>query len=382
MQHASPSAPVSPLEDLVPSDAGPARPQLVLVASVSALVLFIGLGVRREAPLIEKDLRDRATAALADAGMDWLRLRVDGRDVTLAGGAPSDAARSEAYRLAAELEGVRVVHDRTTLAPEPAAESGDVPPPKPVASLPYALLLSSDGAHLTLSGQAPDDEETSRLVELAGRRFAVADVTDTLTRGAHGAPPDWTRAAAAALDALVLLEHGEARLTEQRLELTGVAADPGLRARTRQLLQRGLPSPFTSRTDIALAATGDTTPTACQEQIDSLLAAAGVEFDGGSAALRRDTLAVLEELAEITQACAPVRFEIAGHTDDRGDPSRNLALSQARAETVMSYLIEHGVALSRMTAHGYGESRPLARGTSPEARARNRRIEIRVARTG
>jgi outer membrane protein OmpA-like peptidoglycan-associated protein len=379
MHEASPSAPVSPLEDLLPPDAGPARPQLMLIASVSALVLFMGLAIQREAPLIERDIRDRATAALTDAGMGWARVKVDGRDVTLGGGAPSAEARSEAYRLTAEIAGVRVVHDVATVAPEQTEAAPEAPPP---AVLPYALVLRSDGAHLTLAGDVPDDAETSRLVDLAGKRFAVADVKDALARGARSAPPDWSDAAAAALEALVLLEHGEARVGALRVDLDGVAADRGLRARTRRLLQRGLPASFKSSTHILLVTQPETTAASCQPQLDSLLAAAGVEFDAGSAALRPDSVPVLAEVAEIVQGCAPARFEVAGHTDDRGDPDTNLRLSQARAQAVLDYLVELGVAAERISARGYGEAQPLVRGTSPEARARNRRIEIRVERQG
>jgi OOP family OmpA-OmpF porin len=351
----------------------------MLIASLSALVLFIGLAIRREAPLIEQDIRERAITALSDAGMDWARVNVDGRDVTLDGLAPSADARGEAHRLAAELEGVRVVQDLVTEAP---ARTEVAPEPPPPVVLPYALVLRSDGAHLTLTGDVPDDAATSRLVELAGKRFAVADVKDALARGTRSAPADWSSAAAAALEALVLLEHGEARVDELRVDLDGVAADRGLRARTRRLLERGTPKSFKSSTNIALVTQPDTPPASCQPELDSLLAAAGVEFDNGSASLRSDSVPVLAEIVEIAQECAPARFEVAGHTDDRGDPNANLRLSQARAQAVVNYVVEHGVAADRVIARGYGEARPLVRGTSPEARARNRRIEIRLERQG
>lgn len=379
MHEASPSAPVSPLEDLLPPDPGPARPQLMLIASLSALVLFIGLAIRREAPLIEKDIRERASATLTDAGMDWARVNVDGRDVTLGGSAPSANARDEAHRLVAELEGVRIVQDLMIEAPAQTEVAPEPPAPVP---LPYALVLRSDGAHLTLTGDVPDDAATSRLVELAGKRFAVADVKEGLARGTRSAPPDWSVAAAAALEALVLLEHGEARVRELRVDLVGIAADRGLRARTRRLLEHGLPASFKSSTNIALVTQPDTPPASCQPQLDSLLAAAGVEFDNGSASLRSDSVPVLTEIVEIVQECAPATFEVAGHTDDRGAPNANLRLSQARAQAVVNYLVEQGVAAERVVARGYGESRPLVRGTSPEARARNRRIEIRLERQG
>ena len=64
-------------------------------------------------------------------------------------------------------------------------------------------------------------------------------------------------------------------------------------------------------------------------------APASIEFDAGSAGLRPDSVPVMEELRDIVQRCAALRFEIAGHTDDRGGTRDNLTLSQRRAEAAI-----------------------------------------------
>ena len=69
------------------------------------------------------------------------------------------------------------------------------------------------------------------------------------------------------------------------------------------------------------------------------------------------------------------RFEIAGHTDASGSAEHNLALSQARAEAVMDYLVDNGVERSRLEAKGYG-SEDLALPNAPRDPA-NRRVEAR-----
>jgi OOP family OmpA-OmpF porin len=384
MHEPASAQPPGPLEELTPHFGTPVRPDVIVVASLIALTLFIGLGARRQAPVIEKDIRERAIAAFTEAGHDWVQLVVDGRDVTLAGVAPSAAARSAAYLLAVQLEGVRVAHDRATLrgaqsvdAADPAADGSAAAPGRPLS-----LVLRSDGAHLTLQGDVPDGDPTARLVEQARMRFAVSDVSDELSRGPSSAPAEWPGAASAALSALLFLEQGEARVDASRIEISGVAADPSLRARTRQTLLRGAPDGYATAARIDVAATPGTTPAGCQAGMNALLAAAGIEFDGGSAALRPDSVPVLEELLAIVQRCPTLRIEIAGHTDDTGGARENLALSQRRAEAVMEYLVQHGVALRRLTARGYGEDRPLVRATTPEARARNRRIEIHLDAAG
>lgn len=76
--------------------------------------------------------------------------------------------------------------------------------------------------------------------------------------------------------------------------------------------------------------------------------------------------------------------EISSHTDSRGTDKYNEKLSQKRAESVVNYLIEKGIAKDRLVAKGYGESKPLAKNEhedgsdNPEGRAKNRRTEFKV----
>src|SRR5580765_7449358 len=116
MQEGSQSArPPGPFEDFTPRHSVRIRPSTALIASLTALTLFVLVGIRRQAPLIEQDIRERATAAFSDAGIAWAQIVVDGRDITVFGVAPSAAARSAAYRIAADLEGVRLARNRTAL---------------------------------------------------------------------------------------------------------------------------------------------------------------------------------------------------------------------------------------------------------------------------
>jgi OOP family OmpA-OmpF porin len=71
---------------------------------------------------------------------------------------------------------------------------------------------------------------------------------------------------------------------------------------------------------------------------------------------------------------------IEGHTDDVGTAEDNLTLSQRRADSVVTYLVStHGIARSRLTATGLGETRPLADNSSEEGKRRNRRIHALIA---
>ena len=70
--------------------------------------------------------------------------------------------------------------------------------------------------------------------------------------------------------------------------------------------------------------------------------------------------------------------EIEGHTDDRGGAEHNLTLSQRRAEAVRTWLIAHGVSAARLSARGYGLTRPLVPNITPANRARNRRVQFTI----
>ena len=73
------------------------------------------------------------------------------------------------------------------------------------------------------------------------------------------------------------------------------------------------------------------------------------------------------------------KVEIIGHTDNQGLRSANQGLSQARAATVKDYLASHGIAEAQLSASGQGPDRPIASNDTAEGRARNRRIEFRLA---
>jgi outer membrane protein OmpA-like peptidoglycan-associated protein len=86
-------------------------------------------------------------------------------------------------------------------------------------------------------------------------------------------------------------------------------------------------------------------------------------------------LAVADALAAQTQI---KRLSIEGHTDDRGKAEHNLDLSQRRADSVMRFLVEHGVAVERLEAHGFGQTQPIANNRTRAGRAANRRVEFKI----
>ena len=105
----------------------------------------------------------------------------------------------------------------------------------------------------------------------------------------------------------------------------------------------------------------------------------GVNFDFDKATIRPDSEPVLRQVLALFQANPTLAAEIAGHTDNVGQPAYNLKLSAARAEAVKGWLVIQGVAASRLSSQGYGDREPLVANDSDAHRARNRRVELRKA---
>jgi outer membrane protein OmpA-like peptidoglycan-associated protein len=91
-----------------------------------------------------------------------------------------------------------------------------------------------------------------------------------------------------------------------------------------------------------------------------------------------DSIAILNEAVVTLQTHPSVRIEIGGHTDNVNTDEYNLGLSQRRADAVRDYLIVRGVLPDRLTAVGYGASRPIDDNTTADGRWHNRRIEFSV----
>lgn len=102
----------------------------------------------------------------------------------------------------------------------------------------------------------------------------------------------------------------------------------------------------------------------------------GVNFETNSADLTQNSQVICEETAAKLKTIPAARFEIQGHTDDRGSSAYNLSLSQDRAEAVRACLIDEGISPERLVAKGYGESKPLESNESVEGRRGNRRVAL------
>lgn len=105
----------------------------------------------------------------------------------------------------------------------------------------------------------------------------------------------------------------------------------------------------------------------------------GLTFTTGSADLTAEAMQTLDQIASALTANPNVKVAIESHTDNSGSAQLNMDLSRRRAESVVRYLAESGgIDLDRMSAVGYGESRPVLSNRTAEGRRANRRVDIVV----
>ncbi|MGH7664550.1 MAG: peptidoglycan-associated lipoprotein Pal [Gemmatimonadaceae bacterium] len=105
---------------------------------------------------------------------------------------------------------------------------------------------------------------------------------------------------------------------------------------------------------------------------------ATIYFDFDESSIDDQARATLESKLPILNANAGLRIRVAGHTDERGSDEYNLALGQRRAASAKRFLVQRGIAESRIETVSFGEERPAMTGSDESAYAQNRRAEFEI----
>lgn len=224
------------------------------------------------------------------------------------------------------------------------------------------------GGPISLKGAVPAETTAADFAALAG-----GAETDALTV-APDLPSDFVASGTAGLNALAGLETGDLGFDGTRWWLRGKAGDQAALDRATGDIA-ALPNGAGWSIGLSVMAPMEF----CRERVDRLAARNAISFQAGKATLMASSAPVLDELAADLQRCPKAYVHVQGHTDADGDEDSNLALSVARAETVVAELISRGVDESRLYAEGYGESDPLAPNDSKENKAKNRRIAFQLS---
>ena len=104
----------------------------------------------------------------------------------------------------------------------------------------------------------------------------------------------------------------------------------------------------------------------------------GIEFELASDVIQEQSLLILDKVVTVMKENPDYKLKISGHTDNQGDDDANLLLSHKRAQATKKYLMDHGIAILRLDAVGYGEMQPVESNDTAEGRAKNRRVEFEI----
>jgi outer membrane protein OmpA-like peptidoglycan-associated protein len=105
---------------------------------------------------------------------------------------------------------------------------------------------------------------------------------------------------------------------------------------------------------------------------------ANLEFETGKWVIRPTSYKSLDDLAALLKRKPNFKLLIDGHTDNVGGAASNMRLSKNRAESVKTYLTNKEIDASRITAKGYGLTKPIATNKTPAGRQKNRRVEFTI----
>lgn len=101
-------------------------------------------------------------------------------------------------------------------------------------------------------------------------------------------------------------------------------------------------------------------------------------FSQGKSVLDPQSYPGLNEVVQMMKENSKIEIQLEGHTDNVGNPKANLDLSQSRVDAVKKYIVSQGIAKNRIQTKAFGGSQPLRNEMTPDARALNRRVEMRI----
>lgn len=390
----------------------------VLVLGLASAVLS---GVPGSAVSAQNRLQALAGETLSGAESGWAEISMRGQKAVVTGLAPTEEARAQTLAALAIsagpggvwLGGVTVIDD-----------SGVVVAAAPPDVTPYLLVAESRGGIVLMSGHAPSERLKDDLLTHARLQFPDAEIVETMEI-ARGAPDEkqWLTAASVSLNALARLQNGAVHGADGQFTVSGETADPETAADIA-LLMSVLPPPFMGEADIriaetrAVARTGEAAasrpavasprtvstsvarPVAvspsvarpgaandnavseieiiarCRAQLADVLETQAISFASGRSELDAGSREGLGALASLLRTCPQYHLRITGHTDSNGNATRNLLLSEYRAEAVAAHLGALGIAADRLETLGLGDAEPLFDNATPEGRAGNRRIDL------
>lgn len=250
--------------------------------------------------------------------------------------------------------------------------------------LPDFITTKSPEGLVQMRGRLPDQLRKDTVSAYAASLFGTDNIYNQ-TRIVDGLPDGWTVRSLAGLEAMSHLHHGSVVVLPEEITIKGKSAKQDISSIVSRI--------FATRVGVdanySIDVTYDENLTAkakeiglsdkdCEKQVTAVLGARKINFAPSSIDIEEVSLGVIDSIVEILASCPDAQFEISGHTDSQGSDGTNAALSQGRADAVLSALLDRRIRTTKMTSKGYGETQPIADNSTEAGRAQNRRIEFRL----
>lgn len=225
-----------------------------------------------------------------------------------------------------------------------------------------------------VTGTVPD--EASKAAALARLRevYGADRVVDQIAVGQVVLPANWNNHVQKLISPnLKAVSRGQLKIDGTAISISGEVANEAQRQQIASDMASSLNSSYTVNNGLRVSASE-------QGLLDNALANRVVSFESGQATLTPEGKRILDEIAATMLKLKGRHVEIIGNTDNEGLRASNVSLSLARADSVKAYLGAKGVDDSLLTTSGQGPDRPVASNATAEGRAKNRRIEFRIAK--
>ena len=223
------------------------------------------------------------------------------------------------------------------------------------------------------SGTVADDATKAAVLARLRELYGADKVVDQIAIGQVSVPANWNDYVQKLISPnLKQVSRGQLKIDGNVVSVRGEVTNEAQRQKIASDIATGLNPTYTVNNGLRVSASE-------QGVLDSTLANRTIEFESGKAMLTATGRAILDEMAAAMLKLKGHKVELIGHTDNQGLRASNQNLSQARAEAVKTYLAGKGLDDKLLSASGQGSDRPIASNDTTEGRARNRRIEFRLA---
>ena len=333
---------------------------------------IIGLGVPSPDWADAAEMGINAVAALGGGSVTF-----SDADVTLI--ALDTTPQATFDRVVGELESnLPDLYSLHSVLPEPVKIDGTG---EGEATPEFVATLSPEG-QVQLRGRLSDEALRSAAESFARAKFG-SNAVYPATRLDPDLPSNWPTRVLAGLEALSLVHSGVIVVQPDIVDIRGRTGDPEVASEISRLLGEKLGASENFQVNVTYEESLNPTlnlptPEECAADINAVLAEKKITFAPSSANIEASAAETVDKIAEIMRECSDVRMEIAGYTDSQGREEMNLALSQNRAQAVLSALLSRRILTSNLSAVGYGEENPIADNGTEDGREANRRIEFRL----